>query len=230
VRTLPRGRGSAPRPARRGVVGAAANELLSGWYASERGERSSWLVDLLHESALIDATLEGLARKLDGEISMRVYTAAHERETGGWRRVQRHLRGMRDLLAADGAGFGVVLLPAMARRGGALASRDAYRVVSAFCEREGIPCFDPEPLFDGAFELRGCPDDAPRPRVRDAEHNTTATLVGDCHAVPNEFVEVVAIRSLLELKTCPFWGRKDAAKLLRGHRGVSALASNSAKS
>jgi hypothetical protein len=98
-------------------------------------------------SALLNTLHERVSRRYHSEVSTRVFTAAHERDSRGWKRVKRQLCEAAALLRERDIGFGVVLLPTAERRGEHLSSHDAYEVVSAFCRSASIPALDIEPLF-----------------------------------------------------------------------------------
>jgi lysophospholipase L1-like esterase len=87
----------------------------------------------------------------------------------GWIRVQAALRKLRDLQAARGARFAVVLVPLLMREGDELLSSEPYRIVARFLASEGIPCFDPEPEFAGVADV-----DSLRVHDRDLHSNPEA--------------------------------------------------------
>jgi lysophospholipase L1-like esterase len=138
-----------PLPRRDSAAGPLEN-VLAGFVRPNSGWWKDCLGFVRSRSVLADTAFERLHRALDGEISLSVYNAAYERETIGWRRAQKYLRAIRDLLAERGVGFGIVLIPQMNRvRAGQLASHDAYAIVQDFCRAEQIPVLDTEPLFAG---------------------------------------------------------------------------------
>jgi len=106
---------------------------------------------LAKELRSVSRLAELLARRLWVRVSMKQYNAKNRQPytagSGQWKTVQAELRRIRDLCAARGSGFCMVLHPTLQREGEHLATHEAYRHVQAFCEEEGIACLDLEPAL-----------------------------------------------------------------------------------
>jgi DNA-binding transcriptional LysR family regulator len=87
--------------------------------------------------------------------------SAYRDDHPGWQRVQAGLGGLRDELAQRGIRVAVVLYPFLVREGRHLTSHAAFEIMRAFCDEQGILCFDAEPAFLAADvdELRAHPQD-----------------------------------------------------------------------
>lgn len=119
--------------------------------------RPSWLhrTLTLHEPA---RTLRSWSRLLDGladRVVRREYlvflgesrSRLYAPDSPGWRLAQTELVRARDLCAARGIPFAVVLYPLLFRRGEVLASHEAYRTVAEHCRAHDIAVLDLEPAF-----------------------------------------------------------------------------------
>jgi hypothetical protein len=101
-------------------------------------------------SRFVDLVLDGVYRRRGLGLYAQMRMQGYDPASAGWRRVVLGLRGARDLLAARGKGFAVVLYPFLVRDGEHLTSHDAFALVQALCAQERIACFDAEPAFAGA--------------------------------------------------------------------------------
>lgn len=107
------------------------------------------LATLRRSSALADILSDALYHRLRGREWAVQAEFLHSDASPGWTRTKEALLRERDLCRTRGAAFGVVLLPFLVRWGDGLISSAAYRRVASFCADQGIPTFDPEPLFAG---------------------------------------------------------------------------------
>lgn len=71
----------------------------------------------------------------------------YSNESPGWRAARAELVRARDLCAARGIAFVVVLYPLLFRRGDVLASHAAYAIVAQHCREQDIAVLDLEPAF-----------------------------------------------------------------------------------
>jgi hypothetical protein len=99
-------------------------------------------------SRLLDLGSDWLFRKLTMARWVSQRYALYADDFAGWVRVRELMREARDLMESRHGRFAILLVPLLMRDSGELISAQPYRVVSDFCRHEGIPCFDPGPLFD----------------------------------------------------------------------------------
>lgn len=114
--------------------------------------RSGAIGWLRKRSVLAETVAAGLYQKLLLRRWAEAQTALFQENFEGWVRARKAIAHGRDLALACNARFAVIHFPFFLRVNGRLLSADANRAVKKFCAEESIPCFDPEPLFDG-FDL-----------------------------------------------------------------------------
>lgn len=111
-----------------------------------RGGTIGWLRG---HSVLADVVASGLYQRL----LLRQWSTSQKRlfseDFEGWVRARAAILRGRDAARARGARFAVILFPFVLRVDDRMLSEDANRALAPFCEREGIPYFDAEPLFYG---------------------------------------------------------------------------------
>jgi lysophospholipase L1-like esterase len=111
--------------------------------------RDHWLRAARNVVRTLDLGCDWLFRRLTMRRWIVQRAQLYDADFAGWIRVQAALRHAREILAARGARFAVLLVPLLMREENELVSSLPYRTVSAFCRADGIPYFDPEPLFAG---------------------------------------------------------------------------------
>jgi hypothetical protein len=99
-------------------------------------------------SRLLDLGSDWLFRKLTMARWVDQRYALYDDDFAGWVKVRALMREARDLVESRHARFAILLVPLLMRHKDELISAQPYAVVSAFCRRENIPCFDPGSLFD----------------------------------------------------------------------------------
>lgn len=155
----------------------AASRAEGAWAGFEYGKPSA-----LHRALTVQQparTLRAWSRLADGladRIVRREYlvflgdscSRLYAQDSPGWQAARAELVRARDLCAARGIAFAVVLYPLLLRRGDALASHAAYEVVVAHCREQGIAVLDLEPVFGD------CDVDALRVHPADSHPNGQA--------------------------------------------------------
>jgi lysophospholipase L1-like esterase len=109
--------------------------------------RRGWIGELRRLSRFADLVLDNVHRRRALAVYSSMRQARYGEEQPGWLRVQEGLLRARDLLAARGIRFAVVLYPFLVRQEGRLTSHEAFEIVKAFCRRENIACLDTERAF-----------------------------------------------------------------------------------
>ena len=126
------------------------DESTSGWWihflAPGRPGAMSWLRE---HTRLLDVSCDWLFRRLVMRRCVVQRGPLFADDFDGWIKVKQILRDTRDLMKARSGRFAVMLVPLLMDEGGELLSDPPYRKVAAFCREEGIPCFDPAPIFHG---------------------------------------------------------------------------------
>ena len=135
-----------PIPPRRAeCADSASRRLLNLVTPGKQG----FLASLRSHSALFDLVSAGLYRRLRVREWATGADYLHREGTESWQRTEAAILRERLLCGARGASFGVVLLPLLVAWEDGLISTGPYARVRAFCEAQGIPVVDLEPLFAG---------------------------------------------------------------------------------
>ena len=109
----------------------------------------SLVATLRRSSALVDVLSDALYDHLRGRQWAIQANFLHSDASPGWARTKAAILCERDLCRDRGVAFGVVLLPFLVPWSDGLISSAAYRRLTDFCAEQGIPAYDPEPLFAG---------------------------------------------------------------------------------
>ena len=110
-------------------------------------KRQGWIGELRALSRFADLVLDNVHRRRSLAVYSSLRLARYGDAQPGWLRVQEGLLRARDLLAARGVRFAVVLYPFLVREKGRLTSHEAFEIVKTFCARESIACLDTERAF-----------------------------------------------------------------------------------
>ena len=126
------------------------DESMSGWWIHTLASGTPGALHWLREcSRLVDVSCDWMFRRLVMRRWVVQRGPLFAEDFDGWIKVQQILRDTRDLLKQRSCRFAVMLVPLLMDEGGELLSDPPYRKVAAFCRAEGIPCFDPAPIFKG---------------------------------------------------------------------------------
>jgi lysophospholipase L1-like esterase len=157
--------------------------------ALEPGQEAGWLLRVSHPSRAgvvgalrarwrtLDLVLDRLWRRGALELYGDARNIYYREDAEGWRRCRAALLGARDASRAAGARFAIVLVPFLHGERGALASGAAHAFVARFCEQEGIPVLDLDPVLS--------PHEPAELRVHPAEYHANArayALMGEAIA------------------------------------------------
>jgi len=125
-------------------------EARSGaWLRVFARGRPGFLGWLRKRSQLVDYLCDGAYSRLLVREWMRGGEAIFSDDNPGFADACHEIARARDLCAARGARFAVVLLPFLVRWGGGVISTKLYARVAAYCREKGIECVDLEPAFAG---------------------------------------------------------------------------------
>lgn len=111
--------------------------------------RSGAIGWLRNRSALAETVASGLYHRLLLRRWAESQKVLFAEDFEGWARARKAIAHGRDLARARNARFAMIHFPFFLRVDGRLLSAEANRALKKFCAEEAIPCFDPEPLFDG---------------------------------------------------------------------------------
>jgi lysophospholipase L1-like esterase len=100
-------------------------------------------------SRLVDGLADRIVRREYLDFLGESRSSLYSQDSQGWRQARAELLRAKELCAARGIEFAVVLYPLLFRRGDVLATHGAYEIVGGFCRENGILVLDLEPAFAG---------------------------------------------------------------------------------
>lgn len=132
----------------------------SGLHAVLTGK--GWFASLRSVSRFLDWSADRIVRREGLEYFGKSRDVLYAEDAPGWQVAREQLSRARDLLERRDIPFVVVLYPFMHRSGEHLATHEAYGIVAAFLEHEGIRSLDLEPAYAGQDmdEMRAHPRNA----------------------------------------------------------------------
>ncbi len=143
----------------RGMPGQGTADFLARWtHPRQRG----WIAACRSRSRALDLLCDAIYRRRNLEQRGSAWTSRYVESDLGWQRARDALRRIQEHCRQAGRRFYVVLVPYVVRDGqDRFLSQPAMRVVSDFCQRAGMECFDGEPSVQalGDEELRISPLD-----------------------------------------------------------------------
>lgn len=152
------------------VMAFSPDVVLLGWYFNDpavhgkalpeceevpflmrtlRPRNEDWIATLRERSHLADLICDRLYRASFQRLFITNRGYAYRDDAQGWQAATSSLKRARDVLASRGIPFAVVLFPTLFELDGDIASRDAYRKVTAFCREIEVPSLDLTPEFAG---------------------------------------------------------------------------------
>lgn len=129
--------------AARGLPGTRSSDRLTRWTHPRRG---GWIAACRRRSRALDVFCDSVYRSRNLQQRGASWSNRYHDSDPGWQRARDAIRRIQEDCRVSGAQFYVVLVPYVVRDDqGRFLSHAAMRVVSDFCERQGVECFDGEP-------------------------------------------------------------------------------------
>ncbi len=130
--------------AARGIGGEVHTDQLAIWTDPRQ---TGWIQKLREHSKAADVICDRIYSSRSLGARQLAWNDRYNADDPGWQRARRALLRLRDRCADQGRELYVALFPYLVKEGDVFVSSDALTIVSAFCQENGIPCFDGEPAL-----------------------------------------------------------------------------------
>lgn len=141
--------------AARGLREKGARPKIDTLAAWTHPKRPGWIRSLRDTSVAVDLLCDRVWRWRSLRSRQDSWDSRYVPTDPGWQRARGALIRLRDRCARDGRELRVVFFPYLVRQGAVFESSEVLAVARAFCEENGIVCFDGESALLAALGDRG---------------------------------------------------------------------------